>query len=41
MDKKPPETLFYPTRSALTKHNFFLRVEIKKSVAILALGGRP
>ena len=25
MDEKPPKTLFYPTRSALTKHNFFRR----------------
>ena len=32
MDEKPPKTLFYPTRSALTKHNFFSQVEIKKSV---------
>ena len=30
MDEKPPKTLFYPTRSALTQH--FLQVEIKKSV---------
>ena len=32
MDEKPPRTLFYPTRSALTKHNFFRRSEIKKIV---------
>ena len=24
MDKNPPKTLFYPTRSALMKHNFFV-----------------
>ena len=32
MDEKPPKTLFYPTRSALTKHNFFRRSKLKKSV---------
>ena len=32
MDEKPLKTLFYPTRSALTKHNFFSQVKIKKSV---------
>ena len=32
MDEKPSKTLFYPTRSALTKHNFFSQVKIKKSV---------
>ena len=32
MDEKPQKTLFYPTRSALMKHNFFSQVEIKKSV---------
>ena len=30
MDEKPPKTLFYPTRSALTKHNFFHRSKLKK-----------
>ena len=29
MDEKPPKTLFYPTRSALTKHNFFRRSKLK------------
>ena len=29
MDEKPPKTLFYPTRSALTKHNFFCRSKLK------------
>ena len=32
MDEKPPKALFYPTRSALTKHNFFRRSKLKKSV---------
>ena len=32
MDEKPPKTLFYPTWSALTKHNFFRRSKLKKSV---------
>ena len=32
MDEKPPKKLFYPTRSALKKHNFFSQVQIKKSV---------
>ena len=29
MDEKPPKTLFYPTWSALTKHNFFRRSKLK------------
>ena len=29
MDEKPPKTLFYPTRSALTQHNFFRRSKLK------------
>ena len=29
MNKKPPKTLFYPTRSALMKHNFFRRSKLK------------
>ena len=29
MDEKPPKTLFYPTRSALTKHNVFRRSKLK------------
>ena len=33
MDEKPPKTLFYPTQSALTKHNFSLRSKSKKSVS--------
>ena len=32
MDEKPPKTLVYPTRSALTKHNIFHRSKLKKSV---------
>ena len=32
MDEKPPKTLLYPTQSALTKHNFFRRSKLKKSV---------
>ena len=32
MDEKPTKTLFYPTRSALMKHNFFRRSKLKKSV---------
>ena len=32
MDEKLPKALFYPTRSALTKHNFFRRSKLKKSV---------
>ena len=29
MDEKPPKNLFYPIRSALTKHNFFRRSKLK------------
>ena len=29
MDEKSPKTLFYPTQSALTKHNFFRRSKLK------------
>ena len=29
MDEKPPKTLFYPNRSALTKHNLFRRSKLK------------
>ena len=29
MDEKPPKRLFYPTRSGLTKHNFFRRSNLK------------
>ena len=29
MDEKPPKALFYPTWSALTKHNFFPRSKLK------------
>ena len=29
MDEKPPKTLFYPTRSALMKHNFSRRSKLK------------
>ena len=29
MDEKPPKKLFYPTRSALMKHNFFRRSKLK------------
>ena len=29
MHEKPPKTLFYPTWSALTKHNFFRRSKFK------------
>ena len=29
MNEKPPKTLFYPTRSALMKHNFFRRSKLK------------
>ena len=29
MNKKPPKTQFYPTRSALMKHNFFRRSKLK------------
>ena len=29
MDENPPKTLFYPTRSALTQHNFFRRSNLE------------
>ena len=32
MDEKPPKTIVYPTHSGLTKHNFFRRSKLKKSV---------
>ena len=30
MDEKPPKTLFYPTQSALAKHNFFSMLKFKQ-----------
>ena len=39
MNEKPPKTLFYPTRSALMKHNFFRRSKLKnleQSIVALA-----
>ena len=29
MDEKPQKTLFYPTQSALMKHNYFRRSKLK------------